>query len=339
MRRAIANLTAQGVLQPEALQAHIAHLRWIGTGFFGKETASMIGTQILLEVERRKNLAVISEFIDENMDRVNSFGPEEAETLRAVRQQAIARATTPAARPQPATQPEDDDLLPPPIENPGTVDPQRDEHDDESEGNLPDAQSATNPNPASTTPDPHEPSTPVVETNTATPPENPQGLKENIIAYRHGEATNLTEWVNDHLKTQTAPNVTFVVPPRELMEYMISAFAEGKVEVGRMETSRDDKITISRVAISQAGGSVTINNITVSNKPNVPGSISATVGKIEKSLLAKAFAGNVEQQMSTINDVFLTELKKRINADNDSWIPKSLSISKGMITVGFEKSD
>lgn len=138
MRRAITNLTAQGVLEPSALQAHITHLRWIGTGFFGKETASMIGTQILFEVERKKDLSVVgrsvvSDFIDSNLERANNLGPEEADILKAVHQQAVlwgeekkrreAPASTAEVAPQP-TQPDEDDLLSAPIETRGTIQPE-----------------------------------------------------------------------------------------------------------------------------------------------------------------------------------------------------------------------
>lgn len=382
MRRAITNLTAQGVLQPAALQAHIAHLRWIGTGFFGKETASMIGTQILFEIERKQDLSVagrsvVSDFIDSNLERVNNLGPEEAEILRVVHQQAVLWEEE--KKKQPVVQVpvyDEGDFLPGPIENPGAVRAEPKEGDDPTpppvaegarvaEGQPPvdanppsvstttstaEAGSPTISNPSSARPRGATPAqTRGTETSGAT---RPTATVESVKELGKGNRP-LMEELNDELRRSTGKdNLTFGVPPNTLMQYMISSLGKDmKTEVGQIQIDKNGKeITIPQAKISKTKkimfvpvtGTVTLNNINISNNPDNPGKLSATVGKIDKNTIAQTaewvLGGiDIEQKISTISDTFLQELKKRIAPRNPSWTPKSLSISKGMITVGFAR--
>jgi len=59
IRRAIEDAT-----DLEILKIRLLHLKWIATGFFGKETAAKIETQLLLEAEAKYNTVGFREFFE-----------------------------------------------------------------------------------------------------------------------------------------------------------------------------------------------------------------------------------------------------------------------------------
>jgi len=157
-----------------------------------------------------------------------------------------------------------------------------------------------------------------------------------------GPDFDLIKEINRELYLQNSPTkskITIGVSPKVLMDYMISSLtSDTNVEVGEINITPDDNININTVKISKMGGVVTLRNVSVNKDHDNPGRILVNAGKIDKNLMARTFARDVEGKISSASEVALDKLKTQITPANSSWQPKSLSILDGNIIVGFEKA-
>lgn len=366
MRRALTDPT-----DIDALKEMLPHLKWIATGFFGKDTAAKIENQLLLEAEVKFNPVDTSRFFEETI-----------------------RSHEEPRQPEAAVGPTDDDddiLHSAPYEqrlDPAPIRPQRPEGNDDEEKEVeePTAHSETETTPAkdeaesSTAQDQPQDQTESQssqapesseadsQAQTQNPPDTNASVATEAKNEPQGDATdelsipkslqdvdiriteqatnepdfNLIEEINKELSLKirfmNKSHVYIAASPKALMNYIISSLAGGmKVEIGEMNVTPDDKVSINEVKISEKGGVVTLKNVSVLNDPNNPGRILANAGSIDKNLLARTFAGDVESKISNVNDAALDKLKTQMAPGNLSWQPKNLSILEGNIIVGFEK--
>jgi len=312
MRRAIADAT-----DLEVLKTRLPHLRWVATGFFGSETASMIETQILIEAESKNN-----------WDNTRNFFADRL-------------------RPQPeGTQPlppplADQELIPPPAgaQTPNPEDDDGDKGDNESGAQSPAV--GTSVGEAPITPDGQKDKSPDVEDPTG----RPQGLnKENIIERRAGDTTNLAEWVNNHLKNQTAVNVTFSVPPDVLKQYLTS-IAQGLVKGGLVEVLSNNTILLKGVQIEKkvlmATAKATVD-IIITNRPVGDGIDARLQNYYNDNKTANTFGarGKIEEQLANINTNVKRGLNKQIDPKaNPLWRTERILIAGNKIHIKFNKGE
>lgn len=304
-------LGSEGKIDPTYLKILLPHFEWLASGLFGKNTASMVTRLIELESELHNNPDSVISAFTANKDRINTPLDHERRLLGVLHAANLATVQQPKVTSEALEEEDEEELAPPPLSK--------------------DQPQAPTPKPAP------NPVSPAPRAQAGVKDEPPIQEAEELGTH---EIIPLKADLNTSLESETRNKISYKVQPKILMDYLISSFGEDfKIQVGEPEITGDG-ITIRQVKVSKLGGSVTINNIAISNNPNIPGELLAKHGKINISILAKAMYSerDIRQKFSAINSIFRDELQKSLERSNSSWVPKSLSISNGMITVGFEKT-